>query len=688
MKNGILFFLSLISFQLRSQISDINKDAIIERTIEFIGEANENADIDYTSFIEDYYLMLDNPLNINQATFSDLAQLNFLSDIQILAIVDYRSRYRRVLSIFELDAIPELDKRTIEILLPFVFVGDLEKRKENWKNVFTYGRHDVILRYQRVLESKAGYQSFPDSILELNPNKVYQGNPDRYYLRYRYQYKNKLSYGITAEKDPGETFFRADNSQGFDFYSAHFMLQDIGKFKKIIVGDFHANFGQGLNIWTGFNIGRTIQTLKVKQSGRGLRPYTSANESQFFRGAGITFDFNRFESTVFGSYKMLDARTSLIDTNDAQTIIDNFQLTGFHRTISEIENKNQVSQMVFGSATSFQTNNLKVNFTALYSKFGGDFQNNTALYNQFDFSGDSQMSFGIDYQYITPRVSFFGELSTGLNGKVNSINGLLWRVDPKFDLVAVHRFFYKENQNLFGNNFARSNQNGQGVYFGVEARLTSKIKASAFYDQSKSDWFRYLIDGPSAERLFLGQIDYSFNRYSNMYIRIRSRLKPRNISGTNEAITQQDYQKTNSIRLHYSQKINSQISVKSRVEILRYEFNGEKSNGLVMYQDIIYSIEKYPVKLYGRYAIFDTDDYNSRIYTFENDLLYVFSVPGLFNQGFRTYVMAKYEVGKRIDLWLRWSRTTYTNQKTISSGLEEIEGNFKSDIKAQLKIRF
>jgi len=170
--------------------------------------------------------------------------------------------------------------------------------------------------------------------------------------------------------------------------------------------------------------------------------------------------------------------------------------------------------------------------------------------------------------------------------------------------------------------------------------------------------------------------------------RVRSRLKPRNISGSSDAITQQDMQNTNSIRLHYSQKINKQFSVKSRIEISQYQFNGEKSNGLVMYQDLIYSLKKHPLKLYGRYAIFDTDDYNSRIYTFENDLLYVFSVPGLFNQGFRTYLMAKYAIGRKIDLWLRWSRTTFTDQKTISSGLEEINGNFRSEIKAQLKIRF
>ncbi|MFK8037597.1 MAG: ComEA family DNA-binding protein [Crocinitomicaceae bacterium] len=684
----ILIVLLSIYHSLLGQISDIEKDFIIERTIEFLGESNEDNDVDYTTFIEDYYLFLDNPINLNQAVFEDLSRLNLLSDIQIGAILDYRFRNKEMLSIYELGAIIELDIETINIILPFIYVGNIVETKINWNNVLKYGKHDILGRYQRVLESKSGYEDYPDSVIEINPNKVYLGNPDRYYFRHRYTYKNRLSYGITGEKDAGETFFKADNKSGFDFYSAHVMLNDIGIFKKIVVGDYHANFGQGLNIWSGFNMGRTVQTLKVKQFGTGLRPYTSANENQFFRGVGITLDFNRFETTIFGSYKRIDASVSDQDTLDSNVAVENFQLTGYHRTMREVENKNKIGELVFGVATSFQSESLKINLTGLYSNYSNPLMERSSLYNQFSYNGQSQFSIGIDYQYFVSKVSFFGEVSSGLNARVNAINGILWRVDPKLDLVAVHRYFDKENQNLFGNNFSRSSQNTKGIYVGAKTRLTSKIKVSAFYDHSRSDWFRYLIDGPSAERSFLGQINYSINRYSSVYLRYRVRLKERNVSKNDASITSQVDEKTQNIRLHYSQRINDQFSVKSRLEFSKYLFNNKKSEGLLLYQDIIFRFKEWPLKLYGRYGLFDTDDYSSRIYAYENDLLYVFSVPGLFYQGFRTYIMAKYEIGSSIDIWLRWSRTSYTNQSTISSGLEQINEPFKSEIKAQIKVRF
>lgn len=680
-----LVFISLFSFysSVLAQNSDLKRDLIIEKTIEFIGEANENANIDYTTFIEDYFLLLDNPINLNQARFGDLSKLNLLSDIQIGAILNYRTKYEKFLSIYELDAIDELNTETIMILLPFVYIGETVERKTDWRKVLKYGRHDILIRYQRVLEKKAGYESLNGSSGEGLSNSAYQGSPDKYYVRYRYTYKDKLSYGVTTEKDPGESFFKANNKKGFDFYSAHCMINGIGRFKKIIIGDFHANFGQGLNIWSGFNIGKTVQTLKVKQFGTGLRPYTSANESQFFRGVGITLDFNQFETTVFGSYKQLDASVS-----DSDLIIDSFQLTGYHRTESEIEKENTIGELVLGAAMSFQKKSFKVNITGLFSQYSEKFVANQSLYRQFGYKGESQFSFGVDYQYLISKISFFGEVSAGLNGKVNTINGLLWRVDPKLDLVVVHHYFDKENQNLFGNNFARISNNGKGVYVGLETRLTSKIKASAFYDHSKSDWFKYLIDGPSGERSFLGQIDYSINRFSNIYLRVRLKLKERNVSGVNSDVTQQSNQEIRNVRLHFSQRISAQFSVKSRIEFSSYKFNGAQSKGMLMYQDLIFKFKEKPLKLYARYALFDTDDYNSRIYTYENDLLYVFSVPGLFYQGFRTYLMAKYEIGQRIDLWLRWSRTSYTNQTSISSGFERINGHFKSEVKAQMKIRF
>ncbi|MFD1552038.1 hypothetical protein DNU06_00940 [Putridiphycobacter roseus] len=681
----LLFFITGNSF---AQVNEMEKDLILERTIEFISQEFEDTDIDFTGIIEIYYFLMDNPLNLNQATAEDLKELRLLTDQQINALISYRKSLRKILSIYELNAIPGFDRSTIDRILPFVRIGASTLDQVNWKKAFKYGKHDLMLRYQRVLEEKAGYLTLPDSILALNPNKKYLGDANKYYLRYRYTYKNNLSIGLTAEKDPGEAFTFNPQQKGFDFYSGHVMVQDLGVFKKLVVGDFQVSFGQGLNIWTGFNMGRSAQVLNAKQYGQGLRAYTSVNEGNFMRGVGMSFGENKWQTTLFASYKKVDAVLQNNDSLLLEDYVNTFQLTGYHRTEKELAAKNTIGQMNVGGALSYQTENFKINMTGMYTHFDKNIEGSDLLYNKFDFNGTSQVSIGVDYQYIWHKVSLFGETASALNGKLNTINGVTWHVDPKLDLVVMHRYFSLANQNLYVANFSGSSQNENGIYFGFLARPTSKINVSAYYDQYQSKWLKYLVDGPSVGSAIFFQIDFDLSRYANFYIRYRNKLKERNISSSDASITPQDFEATHHFRLNYSHSVNKNITVKSRFEYAFYDFNKTTSKGIVLFQDVIYKFNKIPLKLYARYAVFDTDDYNSRIYTYENDLLYVFSIPALYNQGFRTYLMGKYEIGRKVDIWVRWSRTTFINEKSLSTGLEEIAGNHRSEIKVQLKFRF
>ena len=249
MKN---FLLAIFVFsQVLSFSQEDERNIIIEKRIEFIGESLEDSDVDFTTYLEELYFFYDNPINLNQTTFEELARLNLITDVQIISILDYQRKYGEILTIYELRAVQELDQGVIRRIIPFVTVGEPRKYKTNWKNVLKYGRNDVILRYQRGLQTKEGYIPKSDSILVISPNKQYLGSPDKLYARYKFSYKDKISFGVTAEKDAGEQFFKGAQAKGFDFYSAHLMVKDLGIVKTIVVGDYHANFGQGFNyvVW-------------------------------------------------------------------------------------------------------------------------------------------------------------------------------------------------------------------------------------------------------------------------------------------------------------------------------------------------------------------------------------------------------------------------------------------------------
>ena len=80
---------------------------------------------------------------------------------------------------------------------------------------------------------------------------------------------------------------------------------------------------------------------------------------------------------------------------------------------------------------------------------------------------------------------------------------------------------------------------------------------------------------------------------------------------------------------------------------------------------------------------FETDSYNSRMYAYEDDILYSFSIPVFYGKGYRYYFNIKYDINKKLSFWMRWSQTIYKDQNTIGTGLDQINGNTKSTLELQ-----
>jgi hypothetical protein len=308
-------------------------------------------------------------------------------------------------------------------------------------------------------------------------------------------------------------------------------------------------------------------------------------------------------------------------------------------------------------------------------------------YSQFNFQGTSNYSLGANYMYFKNKMSVFGEFTTSQNKSVAMVNGVTWHADPKLDIVILHRFIDKKNQSIYAAPFGGATTNENGLYFGAKAKISKYLNVSAYYDQFTHSWLKWLTDGPSFGREFLVQADYKINYNSSFYIRFRNKITERDTKDDVTGIDNQVFLNKTNLRLHYSQRVTKQVTLKSRVEWVNFKYDNDKSNGILLYQDLVYQFKEIPLKLSGRYAIFDTDNYDARLYAYENDLLYVFSIPSYFYKGVRTYLMAKYDIGENIDLWVRWGMFSYANETEISSGLETIYGSKKSDFKIQLKIR-
>lgn len=636
-----------------------------------------------------------NPLDLNRATEQALKEFGLFSAIQVQALLLYRERYGQIFSLYELQGIPAFDLPLILRITPYVTVAKAkEKEALNIGKMLKYSRHQVFARYQRLLEPQRGYSP-------LEPGQTGQrflGSPDKLYMRYRMSYKDRLSLGVTMEKDAGEEFFAGSNPQGFDYYSAHLYLKNINKFiHSIAVGDFQVYFGQGLIAWDGFRMRKGAQVLDIKRISAPIRPYTSVNEALFMRGGAAHFEFlpeKQLQATIFGSHRRRDANRpaeldSLLD-NGLDFEVSALQTIGNHRTPNEIQDENSIGLTTAGARIRYSGKIGHIAINGVWNELSNPLsRERPALYQQFNFIGRRSINSSIDYSLRYRNVQLFGETAINEKGGIATLNGLLAELDPRVSIAVLHRHYDRRYYTLTGNAFGESTQvgNESGLYVGVQSNFGKGVTLSTYFDVFEFPWLSYRADAPTRGYEGFAKLEYSPNYFISAYTQYRFERKQRNVSGNTTPIDQLINNDRHNLRFHFAYDITRQLALRTRLEFAFFQ-NEALNQGMVLYQDLVIKPKKIPLRLQIRLAYFDTDNFDTRIYAYENDLLYVFSVLPYYGQGMRYYFNTSYKINDHISLWLRFSQTYFTDREVISSGLNKIDAPTRTEIKAQVRFKF
>ncbi len=667
------------------------KNEIIRQRIEFISEQLEDENPDLTNLFDQLYYYYDHPINLNNTSVDELNDLGLLTDLQINDLFLHLKLFGKLMSIYEVQSLPYWDMETIRMVMPFVRVDDkLDNLKVTFKEAWKNGDFESFFRYQTVVEEKNAYSTVPDSILQ-NSNSYYQGNPDRYYSRFRYSYRTNLSVGITMEKDPGEEFGGKAQPNGFDFYSMHAFYRGGKYLRTIAIGDYQIQIGQGLNVWTGYAFAKTAEVSNIKKSANSIKPYTSVDENRFLRGVATELGYKAFSLVLFGSRKKVDATIIADSLIEEQEFVSSINLSGLHRTNSEIARKNTFEETIAGANLKYQKRNLRFGIASVYQGYDKLFSKAISPYNQFDFRGKSFVSHSFDYSFVWRNFSFFGESAlTSFSKKTAQVHGVLIALDPRVTLSVLYRNYDRAYQTTYNNGFSEGSntQNEKGLYFGAKIKLSNSWTLQTYADYFTFPWMRYLVDAPSRGHEVLIQPTYRPNKKMELYFRFRQQVKAKNSRLNDATVTAiEDVQQRN-YRINFTYNVMEGVVLKSRAEITTVDrASSAHETGFLLYQDLLIRPKKWPVDFSMRYAFFDTDTYDTRLYAFESNALYVFSVPAYFYKGTRAYLMVRYSFLRRFDIWARYAVNLYTDRDSLGSGAEQINGNKKSEITLQLRMK-
>ena len=630
--------------------------------------------LNWENELEELSNRLQEPVNLNSATREQLEQFPFLSDIQIEHLLAYIYIHGQMETIYELQLVEELDRQTIQYLLPFVCIKAINNEPAfRWKTMLKdagrYGKNEVLTRLDIPFYKRKGYEH-----TYLGPS-VYNS------VKYTFRYRDQLYAGGVAEKDAGEPFAALHNSYGYDYYSFYLLLQNCGRLKSLAVGNYRLSFGQGLVMSTDYLMGKTIYASSFNNRSTGIKRHSSTDEYNYFRGVATTVALTkRLSVSAFYSHRNMDGVVT-----DGE--ITSVYKTGLHRSRKEADKKNLLTSQLTGGNVSYQQNHIRLGITGVYYVFNRPYEPELTGYSKYNIHGNHFYNLGIDYAYRWRRFSFQGETAIGKQGWA-SLNRLQYSPVQDIQFMLIHRFYSYDYWAMYAHSFGEGStvQNEQGYYVGLETTPFSHWRFFVSFDLFSFPWKKYRINKPSRGTDGLIQATFTPRTNLSMYLKYRYKQKERDLTGSKGTLTLPIFHHQLRYRLNYS--LNDVFS--SRTTLDYNHFHSQDRAATKGYQVTQMISSQLPwTRLFAdvQGSYFCTDDYDSRVYVSEKGLLYTFYTPSFQGRGFRCAVRLRYELNKHWLFITKFGETIYLNRNEIGSGNDLIYGNKKADIQMQLRIK-
>ncbi|MFL2582627.1 MAG: hypothetical protein ACJ0QJ_05675 [Flavobacteriales bacterium] len=640
----------MIAFFLCSTLSK-GQDAI-DGAIEYLQKLSiEENDWENTAVVLEEFL--EHPLEINNLNFTRIQKFPLLNSRHFFVIKKYRKLNGTVFTSNELKVLPFFTPELIKIILPFI----------------TFESKQPTFKFQGRIMHKTSFNLEPSKGFTRLDSMNFLGGRTQETMRFKLS-NYKHNFAFVWEKDKGEkvndSFLKIGYQGNFNRY-----------IKQVNVGAYSLCIGEGLIHSNNFIVGKNNPLNSFYKIQRSLKLNSSSTEYNYENGTA--FIYKRKKIKILGFYSINKLQGTI--ENDT---IRSLKQDGLFRTNSEIAYKNQSHYQLIGNSvhyefhkTTIAFNTLKTSFSKPYQPFPNYYNTNYSMYKLWNNS--------INYRFFDGDKIVKGEVAMDQNGNLATTHFLVFKLTDAYNLMTNARFF-SPKYNSFGANALSENskvQNEKAVLFAGDYREgKTQIYASADFFSFPTP--KYLVQLPSYGKEFMGYLNYQItdSLIFKLFFKQESKYKNQKSEFMNEP-------KRYTLSHVYGKiiiKANKGITITSRLDFSKHQTHGLNTFGRTSYLEI--SHKKELSSFSARMVFFKTDNWDTRIYLYEKDVLYHFSVPALYDEGTRFYINYNRALGKHIKIWLKYGRTVFENKSSISSGNNEIDGNLKTEIRGQVLIKF
>ncbi|MBN1198593.1 MAG: hypothetical protein JXA23_04505, partial [Bacteroidales bacterium] len=393
----------------------------------------------------------------------------------------------------------------------------------------------------------------------------------------------------------------------------------------------------------------------------------------------------------FFSATRKDAVVNLSDTGEANALkFSSFTETGYHRTSSEIDRKNQIREQVYGGHMSYRGGRFIIGITGFYGKWNGVLQPKQEAYKRFMLQGNTFGGVGIDGRCRIGFAQLFGEFSVSANSGRAWLLGCSAIPVQGIDLLVILRSYQPEYQNPFATAISQNSltANEQGIFLRLQTQFLPKMTISGYADLFRFPWLRYQVHSPSDG--FEAGLSVHYQASSYWFCSLRYGIKQGEVNSafSESKIPPLTKECRNDLKAEVNLSPIPILTLRSCLALRNYRIAGQQRVwGYLGGQDITIRIPGVFRVIRLNYLLFDIPYYHARIYLYEPDLLYSFSAPAISGRGIRMVFLLQAGIFRKVDLWVWLGMSNFMDREIIGSGLETINGSLKSEVKIQVRVR-
>ncbi len=607
--------------------------------------------------LEDLLQLQESPLNINRASAVELIRLPWIDAALAKQLIDYRRSHAPFTTPSQLLMVPGITNELLEKILPYITFDEVPSG--NWPSV----------RYRTRFHRKYDANSSGSDLR--SPYSLYQ--------RLQTSYRKQWDFGLITEKDAGE-------NELSDFWAGYIQYQGNNSEDRIIAGDYRIEAGQGLALWGPYGYGKGSEAIAfVNKQEHGLLPYTLVDENASLFGLAVQKCVKIYQLLVFISHKGLDANP------DSATVTKNLYESGYHRTDYEIASRDLVQEKLAGGRLIFRPGSYwHIGFTAYRASYNHPVGSSDTRRQYFHFRGKQNSVQSFDFSYANPSLKLFGEIARSTSGGTGSLGGFVLKLRP-VQLSIVHRRYDRHFHSLHGisfGSFTGHPQNEIGTYFGLRIAVTKGIQLNAYFDSYYHPWRTYLVPAPNGGIDMFLQLRWKLPFRTTLWMQGKQKRRWTNVTISDIYGRQIHYlmpEQRQNWRFQMEYKPQPSFRLRGRIEIVRYD-NITRRNGMLLYQDVRYQ-PFHRLVVYGRLTFFDTDDYASRVYQFENDVPFVLTNRSLNGQGSCWYLSAQYRPFSNIRISAKFISIHYEPDRAGDLYHPRRKGHTDRQFRVQLETR-